>query len=282
MDWGVFRPSKSTSVCLALLAFSFLLMTFRLTGAVKNFRTFVLYWIFPVQETASGAILSASQVGSNLIDLVKADQENERLREKVLQASLLETQYKETLLENKRLRHMLELKSALPFHSQAAQVTARDAHGWAQFVWVNRGTKDRVTPDSPVVAVEPDGADGPNVVKGLIGRVLECGANSSKVLLITDPLSSVAVSVPRIGEQGLVQGQGLDLTVEYLELSSQVQSGDEVVTSGLGGIFPAGIPVGTLTRVEAYASGFKRGILKPSVSLNRLREVLVLKMEKAG
>ena len=281
MDWGAFRPSKSTSVCLLLLGFAFLLMTFRLTGAVKNFRSFLLYWISPVQETASGAIQSAGDAGSKLIRLIQAHRENVFLRERVLQASLLEARYKETLEENNRLRHLLELKGNLPFHSIAARVTARDAQGWTQSIWINRGLKDRVAPDSPVVAVEPDGLGGASVMKGLVGRVLECGSSSSKVLLISDPLSSVAVSIPRVQEQGLAQGQGSMLTVEYLELTSGAQEGDEVVTSGLGGIFPAGIPVGILTHLEAYASGFKRGVLKPSVSLSRLKEVLVLKVEKS-
>ena len=119
-------------------------------------------------------------------------------------------------------------------------------------------------------------------MQGLAGRVLECGSHSSKVLLISDPLSSVSVSISRTGEQGLVQGQGSFLTVEYLDLASDAKPGDEVVTNGLGGIFPQGIPVGVLTQVEVSASGFRRGILKPSVSLNRIREVLVLKIEKGN
>src|SRR5437773_2609080 len=111
MDWGAFRPSKATSVCLTLLAFSFMLMTFHLTGAMRNFRTFLLYWVSPFQEAASGTIESAGELGSNLVDLVRARQENLRLRERVLKASLTESQYREALEENKRLRRLLELKS---------------------------------------------------------------------------------------------------------------------------------------------------------------------------
>ena len=280
MDWGIFRPSKPAGLCIALLGFSFLLMTFRLTGAVRNFRTFLLYWVSPIEEVSESSIEFASEIGSNLVRLVKAHKENRILKERILTASVIETQYKETLEENKRLRGLLGMKAEIPFDSLSARVSGRDPQSWTQAVWINRGFGDQVAPDSPVVAVESKGYGGAGVLEGLVGRVLECGKHSSKVLLLSDPLSSVAVSIPRIGDQGLVQGQGSFLSVEYLEMTSQAQSGDLVVTSGLGGIFPAGIPVGTLAQVEASASGFRRGILLPAVSLYRLREVLVLKMAR--
>ncbi len=280
MDWGIFRPTKPTALLFSLLGVSFLLMTFRLTGAVKNFRTFLLYWASPIQELSTGSVELASEIGGNLIRMVNARQENIQLKKRILDASILETQFKETLEENKRLREMLRLKGTLPFSSMSARVIARDPQNWTQAVWINRGAKDLVAPDSPVLAIDPDGEGGAQAVRGLVGRVLECGHHSSKVLLISDPLSSIAVSIVRTGEQGLAQGQGAYLSLEYLELSSQARPGDEVVSSGLGGIFPGGIPVGILTKVEATPSGFRRGILKPAVSLNRVREILILKMEK--
>ncbi len=280
MDWGIFRPTKPTALLMVLLGMSFLLMAFRITGAIKNFRTFLLCWVSPIQEVSTGTIESASEIGENLIRMVNAHRENSLLKKRILDASVTETQYREILDENKRLREMLRLKSALPFASMSARVTGRDPQNWTQAVWINRGSNDMVAPDSPVLAVDPDGESGAETVRGLVGRVLECANHSSKVLLLSDPLSSVAVSITRTGEQGLVQGQGSYLSLEYLELTSQAQSGDEIVTSGLGGIFPGGIPIGKLVKVEVSSSGFRRGIIKPSVSLNRVKEVLILKMEK--
>lgn len=280
MDWGIFRPTKPAALCLCLLGVSFLLMTFHWTAAVKNFRAFLLYWISPVHAASNLAAQAASEPGRNLLELIRSHEENAALKQRILKSSLLETQYKDVLAENKRLRELLELKGSLPFDSVSARVSGRDPQSWAQAVWIDRGTKDQVKPDSPVVAVLPEAEDGAAVVKGLIGRVLETAHRTSKVLLVTDPLSSIAVSLPRTGEQGLVQGQGSHLSLEYLEMVSQVQPGDEVVTSGLGGIFPPGLPVGTLTQVELSPSGFRRGVVKPAVSLNAVREVLVLKLER--
>ena len=120
MDWGIFRPSKPAAICLALLGFSFLLMTFRLTGAVKNFRTFLLYWISPIQEMSIGALGLISEPGDKFVGLVNAHRENVMLRERILKDSILETQYRETLEENRRLRAMLELKGSLPFSTLSA------------------------------------------------------------------------------------------------------------------------------------------------------------------
>lgn len=281
MDWGIFRPSKPAALCIALLGFSFLVMTFRLSGSVTSIRTFLLYWISPIQQASTGSVQWTSDLGDKFIRLIRAHQENEALKTRILKASVLETQYQELLIENRRLRELLNLKGSLPFNTQTARVIGRDPLNWTHAVWINRGSKDHVAPDSPVVAVGMEGEEGSGAIQGLIGRILECSGGSSKALLISDPLSSVAVSIPQIGEQGLAQGQGPYLTVEYLELSSQAKPGDLVVTSGLGGIFPAGIPVGALTHVEVTPSGFRRGFLKPQVSLNGVREVLILEMPRA-
>ncbi|OGR87416.1 MAG: rod shape-determining protein MreC [Elusimicrobia bacterium RIFCSPLOWO2_01_FULL_60_11] len=280
MDWGIFRPSKSAALCLALLGVSFIVMTFRLSGAVTSMRTFLLYWISPIQQASSGSAQWTSDLGDKFIRLIRAHQENKALKDRILNASVLETQYQELLIENRRLRGLLKLKGSLPFNTQTARVIGRDPLNWTHAVWINRGSKDHVAQDSPVVAVRTEGEEEAGVVQGLIGRVLESSGGSSKVLLISDPLSSVAVSIPSIGELGLAQGEGPYLTVEYLELTSQAKPGDLVVTSGFGGIFPAGIPVGTLTRVEVSPSGFRRGFLKPEVSLNSVREVLILEMPR--
>ena len=280
MDWGIFRPSKPAALCILLLGLSFLVMSFRLSGFILSLRTFFLYWISPIQQTSIGSVQWTSSLGDKFIRLIRAHQENEVFKERILKASVLETQAQELLIENRRLRELLKLKGSIPFNIQTARVIGRDPLNWTYAIWINRGAEDHVLPDSPVVAVGGEGEENSSVIQCLIGRILECSGSSSKVLLLSDPLSSVAISIPSIGEQGLAQGQGAYLSVEYLELTSRAKPGDLVVTSGLGGIFPAGIPVGTLTQVEVSPSGFRRAVLKPHVSLNGVREVLILDLPR--
>lgn len=278
MSWEAFRPSRATATCLVLLSFSFLLMTFRLTKSVQIFRSFLFYWISPSQETATATIQLGKDLGSRLIELVRAHHENTIFKEKMKSLSFLEGQYQETLMENQRLKEMLNLKPSMPFEVIPAMVSGRDTQNWMSVIWINRGYRDGILPDSPVLAVEERDREDPSILGGVAGRVLECGPNTSRVLLISDPLSSIAVSLSRTGEQGLVTGKGSSsITIEYLESGADIKLGDEVVTSGLGGIFPAGLSIGKLINLVTSPLGFKRGEVKTIVPLSRLKEVLVLK-----
>ena len=100
-------------------------------------------------------------------------------------------------------------------------------------------------------------------------------------LLVTDPLSAVSARLVRTGEQGSVEGMGSNqLLMNYLFLDGDVRPGDEVVTAGLGEIIPPGVALGTVEAVESESrQSFKRAVLKPSVGLNQLTEVLVLQKE---
>ena len=281
MDWGIFRPSRPTAMCLVLLAFSFLLMTFRLTTAVQTFRAFLFYWISPTQETATSSVKFAAGLGMNLAELVRAHRENIVLREKMTHLSLIDAQYEEMAAENRRLKGLLDLKSSLLFDAIPASVSGRDAQSWTQAVWIDRGIKEGVAPDCPVLAIAPGSSEDHPAAAGVIGRILESGSNSSKVLLISDPISSVAATLPRTGEQGLVRGQGsFQAMMEDLDPLASIEPGDQVVTSGIGGVFPEGLPIGELVRIIPSPSGFMRAEIRPFVSINKIREVLVVRKEK--
>lgn len=278
MNWELFRPSRTTAVCLVLLSLSFLLMAFRLTHTVQALRNLLFYWISPSYESVSSALNSSVQMGNRIGELIRTHQDNAVLQEKMKQVSLMESIFTETKAQNRRFKNMLDFRANIPYETIPALIVGRDAQNWMAAVWIDRGTNDGVEPDSPVIALQGDPINDAEVTSGVIGRVLECGANSSKVLLISDPLSSIAVSLSRSEEQGLVQGQGsFEVALEYLNQTVPFEPGDSVVTSGLGGIFPAGLPVGKLKTVIQTRSGFSRAEVTPSVSLSRLREVIVLR-----
>lgn len=278
MNWGLFRPSRPTLTCFILLLLSFLAMTFQLSSLVQGLRLFLFSWIAPAYEMPVGMIHNVSGLGSRLVELVSAYQENRILKTKIKQFSFLEVQLQDALSENRTLREILELRAKQSWTTRSAQVYSRDSQSWTQSLWIDCGVEQGLKTDDPVLAVHGNPIKDAEIVSSLIGRILECGPNSSKVLLISDPLSSLAVSIVRNGEEGLLQGRGsFMITVEYLNPTADIQPGDQVVTSGLGGIFPAGLLVGTVSKVIALPSGFKRAELTPAISLSRLKEVLVLK-----
>jgi rod shape-determining protein MreC len=113
---------------------------------------------------------------------------------------------------------------------------------------------------------------------GLVGRIVEITPHASKVQLVTDPLSAVGGLLQRTRVTGIVSGNlGAGTRMTYLPLLADVAAGDEVLTSGMGGVFPKGIPIGRITAVERRSGAlFQEAAIQPSVDLGRLEEVLVL------
>jgi rod shape-determining protein MreC len=115
---------------------------------------------------------------------------------------------------------------------------------------------------------------------GVMGQVIETLPHASVAMLVIDPDHAVPVMVTRTGLRGIAHGTGDpgQLVVPNLPLSSDVRTGDQLVTSGLGGRFPGGFPVGTVTRLERDPSGmFLQALVKPAAELDRSGEVLLLR-----
>jgi rod shape-determining protein MreC len=182
--------------------------------------------------------------------------------------------------ENERLRESLAFASRRKGRTLAAEVVGRgDITGWWQTVRINRGAQDGVRPNSPVVTP-----------MGLIGRTLDPGRAVCDVLLLTDETMRVGVHLKRSGVNGIVRGMGCTsgsememfcapkaLRADYLPVDQDVLDGDEVETSGLGGVFPGGLRVGSVGKATVDESGLCRSAtIIPCADLNALRHVFVL------
>lgn len=184
--------------------------------------------------------------------------------------------------ENAELRALLDLRERTRAPLVAAEVIAReDGGGWWQTVRINRGANQRIHSGFPVIAVE-----------GLVGRTTNVTPNTSDVLLISDPNCKVGVRLVTLGDFGILRGAGLAVSgfpqfdvvlpmappvIDYLSKDRPALKGEKVVTSGLGGVFPADIPVGVLESAEMDVTGlFQRARVQPAVDLARLRKVFVM------
>jgi rod shape-determining protein MreC len=169
--------------------------------------------------------------------------------------------------ENRRLRKLLSLKEHHDFPTAAAQVIGEDALGWYRALIIDRGSQDGVLPGMPA-----------NAPAGVVGRVSTTSGSVSKVMLITDPGLSLDCRVARTRDRGVLSGYlAKQCIVRYVDLGSGVKSGDEVVTSGLDGIFPRNLPVGTVDQVRKDSQGmFVEALVKPSVNFSELEEVLII------
>ncbi len=224
----------------------------------------------PLQQRAQRALLWVRGVGEQYIFLTRVQQENQDLKRTVSALREENNRLKEALWEEERLKKLSSLQSQYSSVSRVAQIFARDPSSWFKTVLVNKGERDGVAKDMAVVTAD-----------GVVGRVIEVSLNTAKVLLITDPNSALDVIVQRSRTQGIMEGKVEEIcSLKYVQKNEDVQVGDKVITSGLGGIFPKGLMTGTVTRVERKRPGIFQYIeVTPSVDFSRMEEVLILKGE---
>jgi rod shape-determining protein MreC len=169
-----------------------------------------------------------------------------------------------------RLQKLLELKESLPPPTMTAEIIGKDPSLWFRTLTINRGSSDGVQKGMPVVTVE-----------GVVGQVLTSSPNYSKVLLATDPNSAIDIITQKTRVQGIVKGLGREaFALHYVLKSAVVEKGDYVLTSGLGGVFPKGLMVGTVSDIKKSRRGMFQDIeIEPAVDFSQL-EYLIIIMKK--
>jgi rod shape-determining protein MreC len=161
----------------------------------------------------------------------------------------------------------MEYQEERQLKSVVAEVIGRDATQWARVVFINKGTQDGIKENLAVVT------NG-----GLVGHVIQAGLNTSKVMLIVDGRSSVDTLFSDDRVAGIVVGTGMEFCeMKYVPITAEVNVGDQVISSGLGGVYPKGLVMGTVVSITKATQGlFQEITIAPSADFGRLEEVLVL------
>lgn len=228
---------------------------------------FGLEIIGPLQTAITKVTNYTGSIWENYIALVHVRQENEQLRLELQQYKAANIEYREARATNMRLQKLLELKESLPPPTLTAEIIGQDPSLWFRTLTINRGSSDGVQKGMPVVTVE-----------GVVGQVLTSSPNYSKVLLATDPNSAIDVLTQRTRVQGIVKGLGRDAyALNYVLKSALVDEGDFILTSGLGGVFPKGLIVGTVSKVKKTRRGMFQEIeVKPAVDFTQLEHLIII------
>ena len=211
-----------------------------------------------------------SQVTSFLQSIVpfhSLRQENSALRGRIdILNRKIET-YKVIQDENDRLKNFLSFRKAIPYTALPAQVIGRDPSNWSNSLIIDKGLSSGISRNKAVIST-----------KGLVGRIIELGLRSAKILLITDPNSKVGVIIQRNRQGGMLIGRpDGKCRMIYIALDSDVAIGDRVLTAGMGSIFPKDIIVGEVLSVEKEPGRlYKYAVIKTAEDLSRLEEVLCL------
>ena len=267
-----FRQGPSALTRLVLFsALAILLMAldvrFKVTPMLRQGLSVAIY---PLQRMAQAPVDWSRQLSGYLEAPAKAQAEISRLQRANVALSLQSQLEAQLRLENNRLRGLLQLQQSLPPKSVAAQISAQASDPFSRTVVIDRGSLQGVELGSPVIDET-----------GLLGQVTRDYPWSAEVTLITDRDAVVPVQNQRTGERGVVYGEpGLGqggMELRWMPAAADVRAGDVLVTSGVDGIYPAGLRVARVTAVTRQRdTAFARVMCAPLADVEGGRHVLVL------
>lgn len=224
--------------------------------------------IYPIQYLVNLPIQLASWGSKSLVKHNRLLEENTALKATLLniQASQQKLQALET--ENAYLRALLGSSARVQQNVLVAEQIAVDLDPYKQQIVIDKGTSDNVYVGQPLIDAS-----------GIMGQIIHTSTNTSTALLISDPNHALPVEVVRNGLRSVVRGLGKTDAVALLHISASadIKPGDTLVTSGLGGRFPADYPVAYIVSVEhPPGKSFAQVYARPTAQLNRSREVLLV------
>jgi rod shape-determining protein MreC len=257
-------------VCSALALFLMVADTrFKITQPVRSTVAMV---VFPVQWLAMRPVLAARWVGDYFGGLHQARTTEEDARRKLILQAQRANQVEQLTIENAQLRKLLALRERLNTPSVAAEVLYDAADPYTRRVIIDKGLVQGIAAGSPVIDES-----------GVLGQVTRVHPLISEVTLVTDREQAVPIINTRTGSRGIAYGDagahgtgGLEL--RYMAANADVQPGDLLTTSGVDGVYPPGIPVAKVEKVERRAdSAFARIACQPQALVDGARHVMVLK-----
>lgn len=205
---------------------------------------------------------------SRYIALIGVEEENRGLRDRLAQLEGDLVLLREYEGENERLRGLLQFSEERELTGIGASVIGSDPSGWVRGILINKGTADGVSEGMAVVHA-----------RGVVGQVIAAAHRSSRVLLINDRSSGVDALVQGSRARGVLEGASMRLCeLQFVTKDVRVKEGDLVVTSGMDGVYPPGLSLGTVTSVGASGNTLFHAIeVKPLVDFSRLEEVVVVR-----
>ena len=240
------------------------------TRAPRNYRAYdrwIVSLTAPIQTTITWTLDQIVSTFENYVYLLNTRNENQKLLQENRKLLGSIAALRETEQENLRLRKLLDFRETYRLDTVVARVIAKDVSSEFRALRINRGENSGIRSNMAVLTPE-----------GVVGRVLRATAETADVVTILDLLSAVDSISERTRARGIIEG----LTDDTCELkfalrTDDIQPGDRFVTSGLGGIFPKGIPIGSVIRVNKKSFGISQEVeSEPAVEFTQLEEVAVV------
>jgi rod shape-determining protein MreC len=223
--------------------------------------------IMPVFSVFSSIKTGIGSLWTNYIFLIQTQQENKRLKKQLVQMNRENIRLREMGSANERLRKLLQLKSELSGPSQIAEVVGRGPSPFLQTLYINKGRKEGLIRGMPVL--QPD---------GVAGRLEKTSGHFSQVVLLNDPGFAVDCLAQRSRVRGVLTGipGGGNCQVKYIARTEDIRAGDVIITSGLDQVFPKGLILGRVVRVDSKVKGIFLFVeVVPECKASQIEEVLI-------
>jgi rod shape-determining protein MreC len=257
----------------AFLAIALIIIDSRIK-ALETVRVGVGIVLYPVQQAllVPGRIVAAA--GDYFTSIMTLQRENDALRRRQLESAQQLAQAQQLAIENERLRQLLGARERIGNNAILGSVLYESRDRFSHKIVLHVGTDDGVQAGSPVI----DDV-------GVVGQVTRVFRNTSEVTLLTDKDQSIPIQIARNGLRGIAFG-GADsgtLELRFMAANADIENGDLAVTSGLDGIYPAGLPVGRVVLVERAAKDqFARIVLAPAAGVESHTSLLVLLVDASA
>ncbi|HEY4641051.1 MAG TPA: rod shape-determining protein MreC [Thermoanaerobaculia bacterium] len=267
--------SRPTLLFFIVLALLFLVMSrssqTRYVGETRTmFERTVMTIFSPVPKTVNWLGRSTSDMYHGYLDMRRAVNENMELRHKVAELTAKNLKLSQSESDVRRIRTLLGYSEQVDMPTTLATAIMLDTSGRFKSIVIDRGSDAGIEVNDAVVNAN-----------GLIGRVVLTTKDMAKVQLVTDGNCAVGSLVDRTRRQGVVRGDGGGGAQMYdIPSLADVVPGDTVMTAGIDGIYPKGIPVGTVVKADKGADLFKSVVVKPAVDFGSIEEVIVIHTRK--
>ena len=221
----------------------------------------------PIQAALSAPFDFARSLFRRYVALTDLRSENERLRSRLAQLEEENLQYREALVASDRLERIDKMRGETDLPMLPAEVASRELSPWYRSLLIDRGRSNDVHAGMPAVTED-----------GVVGLVTAASPHAARVMLLLDRQSAVDGMVQRSRARGIVRGIGTEeLEFEYTAGSGDVQVGDTVMTSGLGGVYPKGLRIGEVVSATSEGSRLlQRARVRPAADFGRLEQLFVV------
>jgi rod shape-determining protein MreC len=268
-------PRRPTLLFIVVLALLFFLMSVssqtRYVGETRTmFERTVMTIFSPVPKLVHWVGGSLQDMYHGYVDMRGSINENLELRRKVATLTTENLKLRQSEGDLRRLRSLLAYSEQFTMSTSMAQAIMLDTAGRFKSIIIDRGSAGGVEVNDVIANAN-----------GLVGRVVLTTKDLAKVQLVTDNNCSVGALIERTRRQGVVRGNGsTNLQMADIPSLADVQPGDRVLTAGIDGVYPRGIPIGLVTKAEPGQSLFKTITVKPSVDFGAIEEVIVIHTRK--